>query len=216
MTNEPQGGATTENLHLMSASSIATACCAATDRESAGACVLCQRPICKNCRAVVNAKAVCADCRDKVLAELRSEQAAAVHYPAAIGGGIVAAVIGGAAWAMMVVLTNLEIGYVAVGVGLVAGWGVHLGARRKRGRNLQWIAIGCSVLGLLIGKCFVTSHLIITSNPDLKNLSHFDPRLVQYFFTHLQTLLSPFDALWVFIALRVAWRIPRERSVQVT
>ncbi len=194
-----------------STSSIATACCAATDRESAGACVLCERPICKNCRAVVNGKAVCADCRDKVLAELRSEQAGAVHYPAAIGGGILASLLGGAAWAAMVAITNLEIGYVAVGVGLIVGWGVHLGAHKKRGRNLQWIAVGCSVLGLVIGKYFAIAHYIITHVPEAKGLSFFDP----IFFRIIPEYLTPFDALWVFIALRVAWRIPRERSVQV-
>jgi hypothetical protein len=212
MTNETQVADTAEH----PTSSIATACCAATDRASAGACVLCERSICRNCRAVVNAKAVCADCRDKVLAELRSEQAAVGHYPAAIGGGIVAALLCGAAWAAMVVVTDVEIGYAAVGVGLVVGWGVLLGARKKRGRELQWIALACSVFGLVVGKYFTIAHLVITKNPDARNLSHFDPRLVQFFFSHLPSFLSPFDALWVFIALRVAWRIPKPRAVQVS
>jgi hypothetical protein len=214
MTNESPVG-TTANPHLMSTSSIATACCAATDRESAGACILCNRSICKNCRAVVNTKAVCADCRDKVLAELRSEEAEAVHYPAAVGGGIIAAVLCGAAWAAMVVITDVEIGYAAVGVGFLVGYGVLLGARKKRGRNLQWIAIGCSVLGLVLGKYFTVAHMIITHVEGAKDLSHFDPRLVPVFFKVLPSFLSPFDALWVFIALRVAWRIPKPRAVQV-
>lgn len=214
MTTENRGGATVEAPPPTSVS-IATACCAATDRGSAGACVLCQRPICRNCRAIVNAKAVCADCRDKVLVELRSEQAAAGHFPAAIGGGIAAAVLCGAAWAAMVVLTDFEIGYAAVGVGIVVGWGVLLGARKKRGRELQWIALACSVLGLVLGKYFTIAHLIITHVQDAKDLSHFDPRLVPVFFKVLPSFLSPFDALWVFIALRVAWRIPKPRAVQL-
>jgi hypothetical protein len=38
---------------------------------------------------------------------------------------------------------------------------------------------------------------------------------VPVFFKLLPSFLSPFDALWVFIALRIAWRIPKSRSVQV-
>ncbi len=192
------------------------ACCGTTDAASAGACALCERPICKNCRGVVNGKEVCTDCRGKVVAELQAEQAGGVHYPAAIGGGVVAAVLCGAAWAAMVVVTNFEIGYAAVGVGFVVGYGVLLGARKKRGRNLQWLALGCAVLGLVLGKYFTIVHLILTNVEEAKDLSHFDPRLVPVFFRLLPSFLSPFDALWVFIALRVAWRIPKATEIQVS
>ena len=191
------------------------ACCASSDPQSAGACALCQRPICKNCRAVVNGKDVCADCRGKVLTELQAEQADVARVPAAVGGGVVAAVLCGAAWAAMVVATNYEIGYAAVGVGFVVGYGVLLGARKKRGKNLQWIALACSVLGLLLGKYFTIAHLIIANVPDAKDLSHFDPRLVPIFFEVLPDFVSPFDALWVFIALRVAWGIPKPTKLEV-
>jgi len=71
------------------------------------------------------------------------------------------------------------------------------------------------VLGLVLGKYFTVAHLIISNDPGAKSFSHFDPRLVSAFFDHLSTFLSPFDALWIFIALRVAWRIPKPRAVQV-
>jgi len=192
------------------------ACCAASDPQSAGPCALCERPICASCRGVVNGKNVCAECRAKVFSELEAEQADVARVPAAVGGGVVAAILCGAAWAAMVVATNFEIGYAAVGVGFVVGYGVLLGARKKRGKNLQWIAVACSVLGLLLGKYFTIAHLIIVNVEDAKDLSHFDPRLVPVFFRALPDFLSPFDALWVFIALRVAWRIPKPTKLEVS
>ena len=220
MTSERPGTALTESAPPMSATmatnaTMAATCCAATDRESSGACALCERPICKNCRGVVNGRTVCAACRQNVVAELRAEQVEIANVPAAALGGVVAAILCGAAWAAMVVVTNFEIGYAAVGVGIVVGYGVLLGARKKRGRNLQWIALACSVLGLLLGKYFTIAHLIIANVEGAKELSHFDPRLVEIFFRALPDFLSPFDALWVFIALRVAWKIPKPTTIQV-
>jgi hypothetical protein len=93
---------------------------------------------------------------------------------------------------------------------------VVLGARGKKGRPLQWLAIACSVFGLLIGKYFIVAHFVVTGNTGWAGTSYFDPRLVQIFFKVLPETLSPFDALWAFIALRVAWRIPKPTTIQVS
>jgi hypothetical protein len=191
-------------------------CCAQRDNETAGTCVLCHRAICKNCRGVVNSKHVCADCRTKVLNELEAEKATVVKMPIALAGGVLAALLCGALWATIAVLTNLEIGYAAVGVGFATGWGVVLGAGQKRGKNLQWLAVGCSVLGLIVGKYFIVAHAVITHVEGAKDVSYFDPRLVPLFFEVLPKVLTPFDALWVFIALRVAWRVPKAKTVRVS
>jgi hypothetical protein len=191
-------------------------CCAQRDDETAGTCVLCHRAICKNCRGLVNTKFVCADCRTKVINELEAEKATAVKMPIAFAGGVLAALLCGAAWAAIAVATKLEIGYAAVGVGLATGWGVVLGAGQKRGKNLQWLALGCSVLGLVVGKYFILAHAVITHMDGASDVSYFDPRLVSLFFEHLTDMLSPFDALWAFIALRIAWRVPRPKSVSVS
>ena len=190
----------------------AAACCAASDAASAGECALCKRAICRNCQNLVNSKSVCAPCRAQIASELAAEQAQAASLPMALAGGVLGAIVCGAAWAAMVVITNLEIGYAAVGVGFVTGWGVLLGSRKKKGRNLQWIAVACSVLGLLIGKYFIVAHFAIKGSG--ADLSLFDPRLVKVFFKVLPDTLSPFDALWAFIALRMAWRIPRPTTLQ--
>ncbi len=163
----------------------------------------------------MNRKAVCVECRDKIQAELEGERAAPAHMLPAAAAGIGAAILCGAAWAIMVVVTNFEIGYAAVGVGFLTGRGVVLGARGKKGPKLQWLAVGCSILGLVLGKYFIVVHAIVTHVEDARGLSYFDPRLVRTFVEVLPKVLSPFDALWVFIALRIAWRIPKSTSIEV-
>lgn len=197
------------------ASPATATCCGARDASSAGNCALCQRAICRNCSGIVNQKPVCADCVVRIRAELEGERAEAAHLLPAVVGGVLAAVLCGAAWAVMVVVTNFEIGYAAVGVGFATGYGVLLGARKKRGVQLQWVAVLCSILGLFLGKYFTVAHEIVTHVEGAQGLSHFDPRIFQVFLEVLPKVLSPFDALWAFIALRIAWRIPRPTLVQV-
>jgi len=49
--------------------------------------------------------------------------------------GAVAALAGGIAWAVVVVVTNYAVGYVATGIGLLAGFAIHFSARKKQQSN---------------------------------------------------------------------------------
>jgi len=194
----------------------AAACCAASDAATAAACALCRKPICRNCQRFVNQKQVCIDCLRKILAEIAAEQATGARLLFAVLGGVVAAVLCGAAWTAMVVATNMEIGYAAVGVGLATGYGVLLSARRKKNFNLQVVTILCAILDLILRKYFTVAHMILTHVKDAERLSYFDARLVKIFIAMVPDLMTWFDALWAFIALRIAWRIPKPTDVRVT
>src|SRR5262245_28399408 len=117
------------------------ACCPVADAASQKPCGLCQSPVCKGCRTMVNARYVCRQCRDQILHELEAERAGVVRLPPAILAGVAASVVGGAVWALIGILTNLAIGYVAVGVGWLAGTAVVIGAGRKKGQVLQIVAV---------------------------------------------------------------------------
>jgi hypothetical protein len=72
----------------------------------------------------------------------------------AVVAGLLAAVVGGAAWALIVLLTGYEVGYVAWGVGLLVGFAMArtTGIRSKR---LGMVAATLAVLGLLVGKYLI-------------------------------------------------------------
>jgi hypothetical protein len=194
----------------------ATSCCATPDVPTASACVLCRRAVCRNCRRFVNQKQVCVDCLKKIVAEVEAQQASAQRLlPAAIGG-VVAALLCGAAWCAMVVVTNFEIGYAAVGVGIATGYCVVLGAGKKKGVALQWTAVACSILGLLLGKFFTIEHYVLTKVPGAEGRSYLDPKVLDVSLRIVPHMLSVYDALWAFIALRIAWRVPRPPRLVVT
>jgi hypothetical protein len=134
--------------------------------------------------------------------------------PAVVGGGL-AAVVGGAVWGLTVNLTGYEIGYVAWAIGLVAGFGVLLFARGRKGPALQIIAVLSSVLGILIGKYFTFFHVMketVTNDYGAEvasKISMFSGKLIALFGSYLVAMSSPFDFLWVILAVGTAWSIPK-------
>jgi hypothetical protein len=188
-------------------------CCPNSDAASVKPCQLCQGPVCDNCRVIVNGKRVCGVCQEQIVTELKKERADSSALPMSIGAGVVSAVVCGAVWAAITVVTNMEIGWVAIGVGWLTGQAVVLGARGKKGRQLQMIAAGCSLLGLVLGKYFIVAHVIKTQLG--VNISYFDVKIIQFFFGNLGLFLQPFDALWAIFALLAAWSVPKPIQLDV-
>ena len=175
-------------------------------------CALCEKLLDSEPPSSVNGKRTCAACRDAVLAEISAETEAGVSLGPVIAVGVAASAACGAAWALLIELTQSEIGFAAVGVGWAVGWAVRRAANGKRGRKLQWVSAGCALLGLLLGKYFYVAHMVremVARSPEAA--AHgvpgwFSPRLFLYFLTILPRLAGLYDALWLFFALNAAWR----------
>jgi hypothetical protein len=123
--------------------------------------------------------------------------------------GMLGALLGGAVWAVIVVLTDYEIGYLAVLVGFLAGLGVKLGAGDSHGIRLQWIAIAATIFGLIATKYFIFAHFFTSAaETEGVSLGYFSGVTLSAFPSMFGEMLSLFDALWVFLAASTAWRIP--------
>lgn len=71
----------------------------------------------------------------------------------ALAGGLAAAVIGSVLWAAITVATKRQIGFMAVGMGLLVGFAVrYLGQGSSRG--FGWLGAGISLFGCLLGNLF--------------------------------------------------------------
>ena len=70
----------------------------------------------------------------------QDEGSAAASLIPAIIGGLIGALIGGGIWAAIALITDYEVGYVAIGIGFLAGGGVVLLGKR-RGPPYQLIAV---------------------------------------------------------------------------
>lgn len=141
--------------------------------------------------------------------------------PAILGAGLAAAA-GGALWGLIVFLTGYVIGYMALGIGLLSGFGVLLFTGRQRGTPLQVIAVGGSILGIVIGKYTTFFHFlkkaVASHHGDVAaaNVSLFSERTVQVFAQNIGSMVSGFDILWVLLAVVTAWKIPKANGPSPT
>lgn len=132
--------------------------------------------------------------------------------PRAIAGGVIGALAGGAAWAAIAIVSEYEIGYMAVGVGILAGIGVSIATRDRLLRSAPIVAAACSLAGLLIGKYLIFAHFAIAQLAQrdtaiAARTYSWDPRIALAFFALLPQILSMADALFGVIALGAAWKI---------
>jgi hypothetical protein len=109
-------------------------------------CTFCKVPI-GDAYFDVNGHVTCATCRDR----LRAVHGAGVDVRR-LGGaallGLVAAVVGSAVWYAVRVLTHLEIGLIAIGIGLAVGTAVRRGARGRGGLPYQVLAVALTYLAI--------------------------------------------------------------------
>jgi hypothetical protein len=189
---------------------------AASPPEDVETCALCGVSIMKNRVQFLNAQPACPACVDQVKNEVAEQKPEAMHYPMAFLGGLVGAALGAAVWAGIAVVTNLEVGYVAILVGFLAGFGVRVAAGKKRSMGMQVMAALLSVVGLLLAKYAVVAHVIVDlAKKEGMAVSYFDPRIFEVFPLALKEMLSPFDALWLILAIGAAYRVPKPSEVNV-
>jgi len=105
---------------------------------------------------------ICPTCasqiEDTFLAETQSPN---LLGAAALGLG--AAVLGCLIWYGVVVLTNFQLGIIAVGVGWLVAQAVILGSGRKRGPKLQAISVVITLLAMVVGEYLVVRHVVVES-----------------------------------------------------
>ena len=126
------------------------------------------------------------------------------NLPLAVGFGVLAALVGAVLWAMLVSITNLKIGFAAVGIGFLVGWAV-----RQAGHGhtpvYGYIAACLSLLGCVAGDlltdCVVAAQHLDRSTLDV--LSHLTPSSAANL---LQLGFGPLDVLFYFLAVSAGYR----------
>jgi hypothetical protein len=128
-----------------------------------------------------------------------------------IAGGLVAAIVGGFLWGLIVILTEYEIGIVAWGIGFLAGFGVVRFAGGAKGTPLQVVAVISSLLGIVIGKYISYAYFFKQAVGDRFNvdISYFDSEIFRAFRENLGDIFGGFDLIWAGFAIATAWRIAR-------
>lgn len=95
----------------------------------------------------VDGQVACATCKDaRAAADARPHTKEALMAALLFGGG--AAILGSIVWFTVAKITGLEIGLVAIGVGIFVGRAVHRGAGRG-GRRYQVLAVALTYLSIV-------------------------------------------------------------------
>jgi hypothetical protein len=76
----------------------------------------------------------------------------------AVLAGLAAAVVGVLVWYGVVVITNYQLGFIAVGVGWLVAMAVVFGSGRKRGLSLQAISVTITLVALVISEYLIVRY----------------------------------------------------------
>jgi hypothetical protein len=118
-------------------------------------------------------------------------------------GALLAAIVGGGIWALITVLTNYELGIIALGVGVLVGYVVVYLANRQTTQVHQVLAVIGSLIGILLGKYFTFTYTI---NDDLAHI--FDSQSISFFQDNFKVFFGGMDIIFVVLAVITAWRMP--------
>ncbi len=133
----------------------------------------------------------------------------------ALAGGAGAAVLGGVIWGFIIIATGYGIGFLAWGMGGLAGFAVLWITGGKRGVPYQGIAALSAVLGIVVGKYFAYVHSLKEAVREqlgeaaASDVSWFSKDVIDFFIDDFTIVFSGWDTLWVGLAVYTAWRIPK-------
>jgi hypothetical protein len=128
-----------------------------------------------------------------------------------IAGGLIAAVVGGFLWGLIVILSEYEVGIAAWGIGFLAGFGVVRFAGGAKGPPLQVVAVVSSLLGIVLGKYISYAYFFkqaVSERFDV-DISYLDSEIFRAFRENLSNVFGGFDLLWAALAVMTAWRLTR-------
>ncbi len=123
-------------------------------------------------------------------------------------GGLLAALFGGIAWGLLVLILGLELGIVAWLMGYLCGMAALGFSGGKRGPLMQLIAVATSLAGIMFGKYL--SFFFVLNKLAKEQLGHgisMSIMLTHKFFGYFVESIDLFDAFWILIASYTAFRI---------
>lgn len=126
------------------------------------------------------------------------------NLPLALIAGIIAMIISAVAWAAVTVITNYQIGWMAIGVGLLVGLAVRFG--NGTGNLYRYIGAVLALLGCVLGNFFS----IVGVYAKILKISPLEALKIQELSEVPSTMIetaSPIDLLFYAIAIFQAYKI---------
>ena len=138
----------------------------------------------------------------------------AAQLTMAVVGATAAALVCGAIWGGIAIAVNLEVGYVAWGIGGICGLTVVQATGGGKGMALQAIAVIASVVGIVLGKFIFLADVLKQDVAEMlgpaaaETVSMFSMEAVHFFQDNFLFTVGLFDLLFFGLAIATAWKIP--------
>ena len=142
--------------------------------------------------------------------EIQGEPAEGFHYLKAFAYGLGAALVGAFLWAKLSQVLPFGIGFVAIFLGMGVAIAVKVGAENRSGPLLPVIGVLLCGLSVLLGNVMM-DYEIASRDPSAASLPVFVRLPVVIWWT--LTNMTPFQWVWVAIAMWEGWSIPRQKIV---
>jgi len=142
------------------------------------------------------------------IAELRARQS----LPLAAAGGLLAAVVGAMVWAVITVITNYQIGWIAVGVGFLVGAVVRV-LGRGTDKSFGYLGAAFALFGCLLGN-HMTNCMLIARETGLSAtavLTQINPAAIPRL---MIATFHPLDILFYGLALYEGYRFSFRRITE--
>lgn len=180
-------------------------------------CGFCTKPIVGVYYRTLN-RFACTSCADQVRSVIARNVFTADSFLRAAGAGLAVGLGCAVAWAVIVHVTNVEIGIVASFIGYAVGKAVVKASGKRRGTALQWLAAALSVVGIIGGKLLLVSWTIV----DFCNQKNIAPTpgkvtaaLVRLLVDQPSAVFSGFDLLWLGLAVYAAFRLCKAPRITI-
>lgn len=122
-----------------------------------------------------------------------------------IVGALLAAIIGGVAWAAIAIATDYEIGIVAWAIGGLSGLLVYYLSKGNVAIFHQVISVVGSLIGILLGKYFIVAYYI---NDSFSGIFRGDT--ISLFVDNISLSFGGMDIVFVLLAVATAWQLPAQ------
>ena len=134
------------------------------DTENKNSCANCGKELVDDFHKIVNSEKQVLGLCDKCYKEIKAHEEAQsknINYSYAILLGFLFSLVGAVLWYAVVYISKWQLGIVALGVGMLAGYGVKLGSGNKQSLNLQIISGVIAFISVIVGEYLILNHYLV-------------------------------------------------------
>lgn len=133
-----------------------------------------------------------------------TQMASETNLPLGIVAGSFAALVGAGIWALVTVLTGYQIGWMAIGVGVLVGWAVRR-AGNGPDRSFGFLGASLALIGCALGNLLAACALLASQEglPFMQILAALDSSLTRDL---MAATFTPMDLVFYGIAVYEGYR----------